>query len=349
MPQTDLQRTARHWDAEGAWKTNRGLYWLELPAVQSRLNQKVSEQADVDWVQYTLSRHLAGRTPVERCLSLGCGRGGLERYLASLSAFSHCDACDLAEASIAEARLAAARKGDPIHYFVCDLNETVFQPKPRYNVVWAAGIVHHVQRLESLFQQVHNILKPDGFFVLNEYIGPNRFQFPPRQRQLIQACWELLPPDYRQPVRAATAQRAQRTAQQRDLGWLLRRSWEKILDGDLLPALRRRLNLHRAVAASGVRFPSARDVAATDPSEAIRSAEIVPLLQRDFEIVEFKPLGGSILQFLLADIAGNFQTTEGERLLKMLFAIEDALMEIGALQSDFAYIVAAPLPASDGK
>jgi len=49
------------------------------------------------------------------------------------------------------------------------------------------------------------------------------------------------------------------------------------------------------------------------------------------------------LQFLLADIAGNFAQDEaGERLLKMLFAIEDTLIEVGALPSDFAYIVAAP-------
>ncbi|HOU11926.1 MAG TPA: hypothetical protein PKZ84_02335 [Anaerolineae bacterium] len=62
--------------------------------------------------------------------------------------------------------------------------------------------------------------------------------------------------------------------------------------------------------------------------------------ERIFEIVEFKPLGGTILQFLLADIAGNFRTPEGERLLEMLFAIEDALLAAEELESDFAYMVA---------
>lgn len=33
------------------------------------------------------------------------------------------------------------------------------------------------------------------------------------------------------------------------------------------------------------------------------------------------------------------------RLLKMLFEIEDALLETGTLQSDFAYIVACPREA----
>ena len=61
-----------------------------------------------------------------------------------------------------------------------------------------------------------------------------------------------------------------------------------------------------------------------------------------FEIVEYKPMDGSILQFLLADIAGNFADEEGRKLLDMLFIIEDTLMAVGDLGSDFAYIVAAP-------
>ena len=75
-------------------------------------------------------------------------------------------------------------------------------------------------------------------------------------------------------------------------------------------------------------LPTERSVIAVDPSEAVRSAEIVPVLQQYFDLVELRPLGGTILQFLLADIAGNFQQDEaGAQLLEMLFAIEDALID----------------------
>ena len=73
-----------------------------------------------------------------------------------------------------------------------------------------------------------------------------------------------------------------------------------------------------------------------------KSSNNIPLLERYFEIVEFKPLGGTLLQFLLTDVAENFRSPEGECLLKMLFEIKDALLETGALQSDFAYIVVRP-------
>jgi SAM-dependent methyltransferase len=319
-----------------------GLFWLELPAVTQRLNAKVSGNPAVDWIAHTLQRHFAGRLPVTRCLSLGCGKGALECQLAGLGVFEACDAFDIAPGCIAEAQASAQQAGmTNIHYAVADVN-TLSLASARYDLVLGNASIHHVTALEFVFEQVAQALQPEGLFVLNEYIGPSRFQFPPRQQDVIRACWQLLPPECRQPLVTALADRHRAVEQHRSLQWYIRRLIDKVRDGDLRATLQRRLALRRGSLAAQVRFPSARDVMATDPSEAVRSAEIMPLLERYFEIVEFKPLGGTILQFLLADIAGNFRSPEGERLLKMLFEIEDALLETGALQSDFAYIVARP-------
>ena len=45
---------------------------------------------------------------------------------------------------------------------------------------------------------------------------------------------------------------------------------------------------------------------AADPSEAVRSAEIVPLLSQYFDILEVRELGGALPHLGLADIAQNF-------------------------------------------
>jgi 2-polyprenyl-3-methyl-5-hydroxy-6-metoxy-1,4-benzoquinol methylase len=340
-----LKRTNEHWSAEGSWQIGRGLYWLELPSVQRRLRQKASGQADVDWPQYTLDAYYGGRLPLARCLSLGCGEGGLERSLASLGAFLDCDAYDIAEGSIRQAKQAAIEAGCPhIHYAVADINRLVL-PARQYDAVWASGAVHHFSALEQIFGQVASALKPGGLFVLNEYIGANRFQFPDRQRQIIQACHDLLPARYRRLIAAADTVTPQ---DHRGAAWLAQRGVEKLQDGDLVPAIWRRLRREFASRLGGApskaeaSLPTARSVQRVDPSEAVRSADIMPLLRRYFTVVEFKPLGGSILQFLLADIAGNFQDEVGEQLLHALFMTEDALMASGDLASDFAYIVATP-------
>ena len=89
-------------------------------------------------------------------------------------------------------------------------------------------------------------------------------------------------------------------------------------------------------------FPTISSVVAYDPSEAVRSANILPVLSSYFEIVDYRPLGGSILQFLLDGIAGNFGPNDPEAVswLELLFSIEDSLMEMEELGSDFAYIAA---------
>lgn len=341
-----LKRVADYWDSQGAWQTGRGLFWLELEAVQRRLNRVASGNPDLDWVSYSLEHFFPDRLPLPHCLSLGCGEGSLERRLADLRAFERCDASDISEDSIRRARELAQQCGySHIAYSVEDANR-INLPTDHYDAVWAMGAVHHFQALEHVFEQIAGSLRPGGLFILNEYVGPNRFQFPPYHRQVIQACLDLLPAAYRRIV--PSVRQRPLTQANRDLISLARRIVEKSQDGDLSAAIGRRLRRLRAASSgAGIKkvsanLPSERSVIALDPSEAVRSAEIVPILQRYFSIVEHKSLGGGLLQFLLADIAGNFEDEKGTRLLEMVFTIEDTLMACGDLASDFAYIVAAP-------
>jgi len=124
---------------------------------------------------------------------------------------------------------------------------------------------------------------------------------------------------------------------------------DKMLDGDLLPAVRRRWARHQIAHSAGqmpmneIIFPTARDINAADPSEAIRSADIQDVVARHFRIIEQKDLGGALLHFLFEGIAGNFinDKPETSSWLDLLFAIEDTLMASGELGSDFVYLVAS--------
>jgi len=87
---------------------------------------------------------------------------------------------------------------------------------------------------------------------------------------------------------------------------------------------------------------------AVDPSEAIRSAEILPLLTRRFAIVEKRDFGGTVTHMLLQDIVHNFERESPERtaVLKLLLYLEMLLIEEGVIGSDFSLIVAKPLSRS---
>jgi hypothetical protein len=81
--------------------------------------------------------------------------------------------------------------------------------------------------------------------------------------------------------------------------------------------------------------PSRLRMMLTDPSEAVESGRIVPLLAERFDMIELRPLGGSAVYLVLDEIAHNFEGEEGGVLLQELLAEEDALIDSGELQSDY--------------
>jgi SAM-dependent methyltransferase len=82
----------------------------------------------------------------------------------------------------------------------------------------------------------------------------------------------------------------------------------------------------------------------TDPSEAIRSAEIKNVLNYYFDIVDVKNYGGAILHMLLSGISGNFNENNPSdvALLRLMALLEELLEESGVIQSDHAAMVAKP-------
>jgi SAM-dependent methyltransferase len=79
-----------------------------------------------------------------------------------------------------------------------------------------------------------------------------------------------------------------------------------------------------------------------DPSEAIRSADIVNLVSSEFEQLARRDYGGTVLHPLLHNIIHNFRpesVPEHAEALDMLFEEEQKLIKKGVLQSDFALFV----------
>jgi len=81
-----------------------------------------------------------------------------------------------------------------------------------------------------------------------------------------------------------------------------------------------------------------------DPSEAVRSGEIVTTLKMYFDILEFRPYGGAILHMLFSGIMGNFNehNETDVALLRTIATFEEVMEGAGLIGSDFAAIVAKP-------
>ncbi len=80
----------------------------------------------------------------------------------------------------------------------------------------------------------------------------------------------------------------------------------------------------------------------TDPSEAIRAKDIIPVLKSFFDLKTIKYFGGSIFNPLFNEIIGNFKDDdEGDKTIIMLILfLEKILIENKILEDDYALIIA---------
>ncbi|MEO0479810.1 MAG: class I SAM-dependent methyltransferase [Planctomycetota bacterium] len=86
-------------------------------------------------------------------------------------------------------------------------------------------------------------------------------------------------------------------------------------------------------------------LAKVDPSEAVRSADILPTLRAaDYEVLGFAGAGCALLQPVLMEQIQAFDATDWSHNLKLaeLFAEEDRLMREGVLRDDFCGFIAKP-------
>lgn len=115
-----------------------------------------------------------------------------------------------------------------------------------------------------------------------------------------------------------------------------------------LPEKYRRLPGGRGLATRGIRSDPG-EVARIDPSEAVRSDEILPALRasRELEIVDEIAYGGSLLSPLLFELVVNFEdgNAEDDAVMRGLCARERDLIAAGEMPSDHVVVAARRRPA----
>lgn len=281
-------------------KMERPLSWLEHKTVLEFVHRRATGSPQKSTYQWFKESYFP--QPAELALSLGCGLGGFERTAIAIGLARRFQANDLSAGAIEKAKASALEAGmaDKIEYSVANLNEIVLPPAT-YDAIFGISSVHHVFELERLFAQCRQALKPGALLFLDEYIGPSRFQTTPFVTDLINRLLAVLPPRYR-------------TSQFTN-------------DGRTIDCY----------------TPSTIEhFEKFDPSEAVRSGEIINALKLHFDIVEIRPYGGTILHMLMSGITGNFDENVDidAVLIQIIATFEEALEEAGAIQSDFAAIVA---------
>jgi|GEM_PF-295996 len=188
---------ARHWSVK---RPPRTVAWQDHPVVQKHVNTRVSGRPDTNWLADFLENY-CGKGGCH-ALNLGCGFGDLEAHAFAAGKVSSFDSLDLSPAAVEYCK--ARFRGLPATFTVSDLDR--LGPLPAsYDVVFAASVLHHVVELPRLLDAVYDSLVPGGWFVFDEYVGPSRFQWRPRQLEVVNGLLSAMPirlrRDLRRPLR----------------------------------------------------------------------------------------------------------------------------------------------------
>ena len=126
-------------------------------------------------------------------LSLNCGGGSLEFLALQRALYATLDGYDPSPEAIAAARAWVARNGiGGVRFDVGAVQD--IEPAPAScDVVLSQFSLHRVPDLDALLARLDRALRPGGWLILNEYIGPQRFQFQARQLQIIEDLLAAVP------------------------------------------------------------------------------------------------------------------------------------------------------------
>lgn len=277
--------------------------WLDHPTLIRECIIPSLGSAEENWLP-AVTRSL-GVPRGGRWLSIGCGDGDFEMWLLERGEAAEIEGIDISEGAVELANRTAGAKGlsDRATFRVLDLNREQI-PEGSYDVVIASMAIHHIEDLDQAFEKIHRGLKPGGFFIANEYVGPNRFDFPERQRRLADDLIAVLPKELRFDTVASAAQGKPLFKDHYE--WRSPEHWLEV-----------------------------------DPSEAVRSADIVPVLKRLFDPYHVLEYGGTLLHLVCEHIIANFDPADGRdrAILRTLYALESELIKSGSLGSDFAILV----------
>jgi 2-polyprenyl-3-methyl-5-hydroxy-6-metoxy-1,4-benzoquinol methylase len=283
-----------------------GTQWVAVPGVLENINYRATGNPAISWIDHSAGL-LANFTKPVKALSIGCGFGIIERTLRRRDYCQLIHGVDVAEGAIENARKSAEAEGfDGLTYEVADLNTASF-PAETYDAVYAHASLHHIFHLEHLLDQIKQTLKPGGFFVVHEYIGPSQMQFPRRDLELADIFLKVIPERYR--------------------------------------TMRSREGIKKEAFRASVDTMNS-----SDPSEAIRASEIVPLIASRFETRHFRYIAGTLLLLIFNEIAGNFAEDDVEimPLIRALIALDNFLIDNKVLPSYHVYMICQktdnPLP-----
>lgn len=183
---------AAHWDVK--YSTTIRSAWTANPYVQRAVNARMTGDPGMHWLNWLFAEFLSVRPA--RVLSVGCGDGGHELIIARQSYADYVYGFDASPVGIEIASRTARDEGLSAEFAVRLFEDFVAAPPSEpFDVALFAGSLHHVRDIEGMLFTIQKVVKPGGYVVVNEYVGPAYQLYGEEQLTLVNLLLDLLPED----------------------------------------------------------------------------------------------------------------------------------------------------------
>lgn len=235
----DIEEEARFFSAQDSELT-RSMAWNAIP----QFHKKIQGKFDLIGAA---RKHLAGKQNLQ-ALTLACGDMKSEYQMLSKLDVGHIDAYDIASEKKKDFFSKYYDDKRSVEYFLQDLN-SIKLPKAKYDVVYMQQSYHHIKEVEHLAEQIRQAMKPDGVFLLIDYVGPNFLQRSEKQLAVARRLWTILPERLRKHPNGKVVKEVFIPPK------ATLSPCEAVNSGAILPALKRHFDFQESLLYGGILYP----------------------------------------------------------------------------------------------
>lgn len=194
---SDLQRAASYWD-KFTPSAERSRWW-QWPRIIKFQNERICGKPLPGW-SAGLINELGDRTGgrvFKRGVSIACGNGSKEMAFLRAGLVEHFDLFEISETRIAHGRELYKQAGlsERATWHVSD-GITHLERGPSYDMVFWDNALHHMPDTARAVEASRTALNSGGVFVMNDFVGANRFQWTARELRYASAVRANLPDGY---------------------------------------------------------------------------------------------------------------------------------------------------------
>lgn len=198
QPDAGETRTGQKWDRESSLLADpseeaaRRRYWTHHPVVRDWVNRRGGGHPS-DWLAANLP------SPARTVVSIGAGVARTELDLLAGGAMARLVLFDPSEGSLEAAVATALELGvaDRVTAVPTAFAPEMLAELADVDAVLFISSLHHFDRVDELLAELRDRLMPGTRILADEYVGPNRFDFPATDRRAAAVAYQAIPESLR--------------------------------------------------------------------------------------------------------------------------------------------------------